>query len=228
MSATQHNRYNMQCNVFECVKKFNPLWTGNPHIEETVAYIGPRMERLATLFNDRENSSTAGLTEQKNTILDGICDRAYKLSKKLTVYARKTGNIPLLHEVDRPLYYFDEGLELDRIAHCANMVKLATAHASDLGTYMVTVADVAALGADIEALRPLHGQRDEVAAEGVQLTGSLKQTLAEVQTKLLELDDEMEAFIDDETFLETYAIARRINDRRARGKAEEKKDAVKG
>ena len=219
----------MQQTTLGCMQDNEPLWKDDENIAESVAYIKPRLQYLATLFDDSENHSTAGLTVEKNNFIDAIADRSFLLAKRLTVFARKKGMIVLLKEVDRPQRYFDNGSEAARLAHCAGVVQLANEHIAELAPFKVTVADVAALSADIEKARPLSARRNGVTAVGTQITGSLAEVLAEVQLKLEELDDEMIALVEDKPFQDTYFAARKITDRRGRGEA--KKDAsseVKG
>jgi ElaB/YqjD/DUF883 family membrane-anchored ribosome-binding protein len=214
MSQKLQNRYAMQMAVQACLNQHRSLWAANPHISESADYIAPRLQRAQALIDTRAGSSTEGYTNAKNALLDSICARTSLLAKRLTVYARKTNNPVLLAEVDRPKRYFENGPELERIARCAAITVRAERQLAQLSTYKITMADIAALNADIESVRPLSGQRDAIGDEQQQLTHSIPELLQQVQEKLYELDDEITSFMDEAPdFQETYFNARKVTDR---------------
>ncbi|WP_460568804.1 hypothetical protein [Flaviaesturariibacter terrae] len=216
MSLRLRNRYNMQMAVKSCMQKFRSKWEGNEHIAESMNYIEPRLQRAQGLFDARESTYTEGHTDAKNALLDSISARAALMSKRLTVFARKRGLRVLLVEVDHPKRYYENGPELERISRCAAITERAEHYLPQLEPYKIRLADVAALNADIEELRPLSSQRDALGDEKQTITQSLPRLLQEIQEKLYELDDEISAFMDDDPdFQETYFNARKITDRKA-------------
>ena len=205
----------MHMAVKELMVKRRSLWSGNEFISESMDYLKPRITRVQELFDAQEGPGTEGLTAAKNSALDHICGRCWLMSKRLTVYARRKGLLQLLPEVDHPKRHFDTAAEVERIGRCAALLAIAQQHVADLAPFKITQGDLTALATDIEALRPLSGQRDAVGDEQQVLHKTLPQLLKEIQEKLYELDDEIISFMDDHPeFQEEYFTARRITDRR--------------
>ncbi|GAA4326502.1 hypothetical protein [Flaviaesturariibacter amylovorans] len=216
MAQRLYNRYSMQMAVKACMEKNRSRWAGNPFIPETMDYISVRLRKAQELFDKKEQVSTEGHTLSKNVVLDGIAARAWLMSTRLVVFARKKGLRVLLTEVDHPRSYFERGPEVERIARAAAITEKAEHYLPQLEPYKIRMSDVASLNADIEQVRPLSSERDAVGDEAQQLTNSLPRLLQEVQDKLYELDEEITAFMDEfPDFQDQYFYARRTTDRKA-------------
>ncbi|RYY85561.1 MAG: hypothetical protein EOO15_16700 [Chitinophagaceae bacterium] len=216
MAQYHENRYAMQMATAAFLRKHAPLWRGNELITESVDYIEPRLDRAQELFDKKEDGGTKGYTAHKNNFIDDICTRSWLLSKRLSLYARRSKNTVLLAQTDQPQRHFDNGSEIERIGRCASVVQWATTHIANLAPYKVTESDLAALSADIERARPLSSDRDTIGDGQQLLNKTLPQLLQEIQDKLYELDDEVVALMDEHPeFQEEYKIARRVTDRKA-------------
>jgi hypothetical protein len=204
------------------------VWKGIEPIEESITYIRPRVAGMETAGRTQQEKDGAPLTTVKNAAMETMQRLAYKMAVRLKIYARRIGDGVLLQRVDFSKSEMDDGPEQTVFDRCVLIAEAAAAAQAtpDAAVCKITLAAVAELNAAIEAVRPQTGQRDAQVAERVVATASIPNLKKEINRKLKELDDEVEGLVDDEAFAATYFITRRINDRRGRGEAAEKKEGV--
>lgn len=189
-------------------------WAGNEHVAESVAYLDPVLQEIARRAQLQQGTQPEGYTDAKDAALDAMLARGWKTCRKLKVFARKSGNLVLLQELNFSRSTFDDGTEEEQAGRCRLIAERAETHLPRLAAYRITTEEVTALKAAIDAFAPLETERDAVADQRKLLTASLGTLLRSARAKLRELDEEIEAFFDEEAdaeFIEGYKEARRVS-----------------
>lgn len=223
MKQKEINSLNMIDGTVVYLNKLNTEWNKEAAIVESVDYILERKTKIDAEVKDILQKQTVGITEELYAGLSKAIDSAYIMAKRIKVYARKTGNLLLVRDVNYAKSEMDDGNFKAIIDRLWLIAKRGEDNLTDLAVYKVKPADVVALNEAINSIKDKPAIRKSLTGENVESTASIKQLLKEMLDKINdELDDEIEALCENEEFIEGYFAVRRTYDVRARGKAEKK------
>jgi hypothetical protein len=223
MNQKEINSINMIDGTVVYLNKSTTEWNNEAAIVESVDYILERKKKIDAEVKDILQKQTVGITDQLYAGLGKAIDLAYIMAKRIKVYARKTGNLMLVRDVDYAKTEMDDGTFKAIIDRLWLVAKRGEEHLTDLAAYKVKPTDVADLNTAIDSIKDKPAMRKSMTGENVESTASIKLMLKEILDKINdELDDEIEALCENEEFVEGYFAVRRTYDIKARGKAEKK------
>ena len=226
MNQKEINSINMIDGTVVYLNKLNTEWNKEAAIVESVDYILERKKKIDAEVKDILQKQTVGITDELYAGLSKSIELAYIMAKRIKVYARKTGNLTLVRDVDYVKTDLDDGTFKAIIDRLWLIAKRGEENLTALAAYKVKQIDVDDLNAAIDSIKDKPAMRKSLTGENVESTASIKLMLKEILDKMNnELDDEIEALCENDEFVEGYFAVRRTYDVKARGKAAEKKVA---
>jgi uncharacterized coiled-coil protein SlyX len=112
----------------------------------------------------------------------------------------------------------------DLLTRSRLVLDACTANLSALTEYQVDQNTINELQQLIDRTAQLYARRDTVIDQRMEATARLQELFAQARKQLKTLDDLVEAYVEDDTFVATYFNARRIHDLKGRKVKTEEKD----
>ena len=223
MNQKEINSINMIDGTVVYLNKLNTEWNKEAAIVESVDYIVERKTKIDAEVKEILQKQTVGITDELYAGLGKAIDLAYIMAKRIKVYARKTGNLTLVRDVDYAKSEMIGGNFKAIIDRLWLVAKRGEDNLAALATYKVEQIDLDDLNAAIDAIKDKPAIRKSMTGENVESTASIKLMLKEILDKMNdEMDDEIEALCENDEFVEGYFAVRRTYDVKGRGKAEKK------
>jgi uncharacterized coiled-coil protein SlyX len=149
----------------------------------------------------------------------------YLTALRVRSYAGIAGDEVLLEKMRFSRSALDDLGINDLLTRSRMVLDACTANLSALTEYQVDQNTVNELQQRIDRTAQLYAQRDTVIDQRMEATARLQELFAHARKQLKTLDDLVEAYVEDDTFVATYFNARRIHDLKGRKvKAEEKEE----
>ena len=229
MTIRHTNRINMIDGTIMYLNTHATEWNGEAMIVEDVNYLKERREKIGSNEEAKLQSKTTPVTKEQVVGINVAIDLASTMATRIALFAKKTGNLPLLADVDYAKTELDDGT----FAQVMNRLRLIAKRGKDnlaaLAPFKVKDEDVAKLTKALDDVKDKPAERKSKKGELIQLNASEKKLLKEILTKMDdEQDDEIKSFCENADFVSGYFAVRRIDDRRNRGKAKENAAPPKG
>ncbi|RYZ17610.1 MAG: hypothetical protein EOO16_23950 [Chitinophagaceae bacterium] len=184
---------------------------------------GPIPGRVISVTNLFNEASGHGGQQRRSgnifTIKDAELSRAAGLAAPMATrirsFARVIADPLLLAAMDHnpsDLLYGPQDL---RVGYMNDILDAAKTHATQLAAYKVRPADITALEDALTSAGGLREKAGDAKVHTTVATSRIPELIDQLRTELEALDDDVEAFIENEEFVAAYFIARRITDRRA-------------
>ena len=220
MNQDEINSLNMVDGTLVYLKKFTPEWQKEPVIIESVEYVTVRRDKIEDAVREILQKKTGGITDEQYEGLNKAIDIAYLMGKRIKLYAKKTGNLVLVKDVDFAKSALDDGKFNEITDRLWLIAKRGEENLAALAAFKVTAEDVKKLKDAIEDIKDKPAERKSLTGENVESTAAIKQWLKEILDKMNDdLDDEIEALCENVTFVDGYDAVRRTDNRRGRGAA---------
>ncbi|MDR3245559.1 MAG: hypothetical protein LBT50_03910, partial [Prevotellaceae bacterium] len=104
----------------------------------------------------------------------------------------------------------------DLLTRSRLVLDACVAHLPALTDYQVDQKTIDDLQKRIDLTAQLYAQRDTVIDQRMEATAHLQQLFTQARKQLKTLDDLVEGYVEDDTFVATYFNARRIHDLKGR------------
>jgi hypothetical protein len=192
------------------------VWMNNPLVVERVNSLKTTGEAIKTAATKQKNTDSKGHTAAKERARNELESLLYRTAIRLRTHARLTNNDVLMAKLN-----FSQS-ELGRMKHnelltCSRVVAAACEeYLPELANYQIDSAMVNELRQSIELTSSLYAERDTVVNQRVEATAGLEKLFVDARSQLKVLDDLVEGYLDDETFIATYFNARKIHDLRGK------------
>lgn len=159
----------------------------------------------------QEESDTTAQTRTKNELLAELVERTSKVALKARGLAKFTGDNELLNRVDfsrHDIAVKSDQYTLDTVQSILKAVEKK--QATLIESYNLAEGEIAAIEAIAKRVDALLNERRVSASGGKASTANLSEAISELRRAWNVMDDLIEGIIDDEDFVETYNISRRI------------------
>ena len=212
-----------QNNYLNMVNAVLTLFNGNAGAWNGIGVVADGYERLRetglslndTVVKQRENDPK-GHTAAKDRSRDALENLLYRTALRVRSYARTADNDVL---VGKTLFSRSEldRLKTNDLLSCGRVVRDACIENLDaLEAYLVAQSTVDSLSELIDRTAKLYAKRDTVIDQRTEATDQLKKLFGKARKQLKALDDLVEGYVDDDTFVAEYFNARRIHDLKGR------------
>jgi hypothetical protein len=212
-----------QSNYLNMVNAVLTLFEGNKAAWNGVVVVVDGFDRLKATglsLNDaaakQKDSDPKGHTAAKERSRDALENLLYRVALRVRSYARTVDNDVL---VSKTLFSRSEldRLKTNDLLTLGRVVRDACAENIDaLEVYQVEQSTVDSLSELIDRTAELYAKRDTVVDQRMEATGHLVQLFGQARKQLKALDDLVEGYVEDDTFVAEYFNARRIHDLKGR------------
>ncbi len=189
------------------------LWTPKIRIKTNVDLLKTNDKELDVASQAQENNNPGGLVDQKNHQFEVLADNFYSLSCKLRFYAKDTGDMVLLKDVDISESELKHSV-LDTLALCGKILKQAKNYLLIAKDCDLTAEELTKLEKDLEDANKLPIAVNITTNERKSATRSIKEINSESRLILDKLDDALEGmFAGNKDLLEGWFQVRKIKGR---------------
>ena len=222
MTKNQLAQYAMMKASVQVLNDNKSHWKDLKPVAAEVTTLTGLLAVIATASQAQFEGKTNGFTSQKDAAMDLMNDLGHTMALRLASWARKHNHDVVLTASKFSRSALETGPEAEQIIRIANIVKLATAHLTELADYKVTAAQVSDLKAAVDAATPLAAVRDAVGSNRQAATGNIAITLKQAMAVLDAIDDLLESMLEPESqsFEDAYFAARNIISRRGAQRAD--------
>jgi hypothetical protein len=222
MRDTQSNYLNMANAVIQHFDGNFNVWNNIPLVVSGVNSLKNTTEAINIAAIKQKNSSPTGYTAAKERARNELESLVYRTTVRLRSYARSTNNDVLTAKLNFSQSTLDRMKHNDLLTYCRLVVAACGEYLPELANYKIDSNTINELSQSIERTSLLYAERDTVVDERIEATADLEKLFSTIRNQLKILDDLVEGYIDNDTFVATYFNARRIHDLgRTKAKTEE-------
>jgi len=189
------------------------VWISNPIIKSLFESLESKCVLLDSANALQVESDTSGHFSNKNVRIENLIKRSYKMSRKLSLYAKLTNNTILLNDVDISESSFQKEGDDVVLSFCNLIVKRGREYLDVTTSFGVIADELNGIEADITAFKHLPATITLVSSDHKTATKSIKQVISEIRIILDQLDDAFEGLIDDLLFVDGWFDVRKIKGR---------------
>jgi len=215
MNQSHKNFWNMLKDVVAYFYANTQEWTDISVLKTNVEKLKNTELQLAQSDKTQQEKNPTGNTTQKDKQFAKMTKLGYKLSCKLASYALEIKDLALLPLVNFSLTQLEEGTENDVVGRCQIIADKGTALLSKLGDFKATSNEISTFQEEIDKFKKMPPERDLVANERKGIVKSIPEIISDAREILEKLDNNVDGFIDNETFINGYHQIRLIKSRKA-------------
>jgi hypothetical protein len=183
-------------------------------LEDTVSTV----TEVLTLQNENDPK---GYTLSKENAKSDLEDTVYLVGVRLRAFAGATGNDVLANTVKHSRGTIDQYSFNRLLIYSRTVANASREYLPQLSAYQINQNTVDALEQKIENTAQLYAKRDVVVDKRMETTVRLQKLFAQGRKQVKNLDNLVEGFIEDDSFVASYFNARRIHDIKGRKAAKE-------
>ena len=210
MKDTLRPRIAMLSAVVRHFDEHPDLWAASAPITRNVAALRGVLDTLGGAVTGQVANAPEGHTEDKEADRDRAEELLADLSAAATALALETDDADLRTLVDLSRTDWDRLAEADFYGRADAVLDRADARAADLAGYDVTKTEIAEARAAVDAARPGTAARDNVLADRIVDTATLRTGYGVARTPLRVLDLQVPRTVKDAAFVAEYRRVRRV------------------
>jgi len=196
------------------LRKNESVWMNLAVIAANVAALEEDEHELDHAFKAQDENDPGGHVAQKNEQLTVFFRMIYKVGRKLSFYAKETGDKVLLNDVDVPESTFVLLPEKEALIKCSTILKRGNEYLQKTVGYGITAEELNNLSDELSALEKMQPTIGIITNDRKSARRSIKEVIAGARVLLDKLDDAFEGMVDDEdAFLDGWFAVRKIKGR---------------
>jgi len=195
------------------LQKNESVWMSLAVIAANVEVLEGSEQELDLAFKAQDENDPGGHVAQKNEQLTVFFRKIYKVGRKLSFFAKETGDKVLLNDVDIPESTFILLPEKEALIKCSTILKRGTEYLSKTAGYCITIDELENLTDELSVLEKMQPTIGIVTNDRKSAGRSIKEVIAGTRILLDKLDDAFEGMIDDGAFLDGWFAVRKIKGR---------------
>lgn len=195
------------------LQKHQSIWNRHQVIARYVNDLVTEKGQIDAAWLQQEQNTTSGQTDNKHIQMTDLVSRTYKLTCKLSFFAKDTKNVTLYEKTSVSESWFRADGESELFRKCNTMVALGRQNLANARNYGVTEEELADIERHITTVSQLPSELAMTANERKAATQSIKQHIAKSREILSTLDDAFEGMIDDDAFLDGWFDVRKVKGR---------------
>jgi septal ring factor EnvC (AmiA/AmiB activator) len=224
MKISQSNYLNMSNAVLALFDSNVKVWTGIPIVVNGLGRLRGTLADIVAAATKQGENNPVGHTLAKERSRDGLEGAVYTIALRVRSFAGITGDDVLAEQMRFSRSSLDLLRTNDLLTRGRMVLDICAANLPALSEYQVDQQTIDDLQHRIDQTAQLYAHRDTVIDQRMEATAHLQGLIPQARKQLKVLDDLVEAYIDDDTFVATYFNARRIHDLRGRKAKPEVKD----
>lgn len=223
MNQSEFNFLNMSDRVMSHMLVGKLLWENDPEIVEVIEVIKQKRNDISVKGAVKSGLSGKGHTSAKDNTLDSLATKTCKLSKKISAYAKKKGLLELIPLVNGSITSISRGPEKEVINRCTAIADIAVKHMENLAAFSVKNDEIELIKKLISEYQNHIDNRSNTNITKSTSGEDIANDIGVIRHQLDILDDLVEGFLEDNTFIRGYRVARLIDDY-GKGKTLKNKD----
>ena len=205
--------WEMEKESISYARKNESVWMNLAVIAANVKALERNEGELELAFKAQDKNDPGGYVDDKNQRFTTFFRKIYKLERKLSFYAKNTGDKVLLGDVVISESTFDNLPEKEALIKCSNIIKRGNEYLSKTADYGITAGELTALSAELSELEKMQPTIGMVTNDRKSAARSIRDLIAEARNLLDKLDDAFEGMVDDTAFLDGWFAVRKIKGR---------------
>jgi hypothetical protein len=212
MKQNQINYLNMVAGTIAGMRKEQSLWENEPEIANLFNSVVADFDIISSKYEFLSGTDMPSYTATKDNAFDRIIAATFKLSRKLSAFAKIRNDFNLLPLVDVSLTGLSRGPESDVIKRCAAITDHAKSRLTELTNFKVTEAEIVSIRSMIDEFNNHSGTRSLVSSDKSNTGKEIGTLINDIRQKFDILDDLIEGLIDSEGFVTRYKSLRAVID----------------
>lgn len=206
--------WEMEKESISYLRKNEIVWSDKPTILTCVVSLEKNERELNIAFKAQDENDPGGHINQKNGMLTSFFKKIYKLSRKLSFYAKIFNDKVLLDDVSIPETAFDHMAENEALIKCSTIIKKGIEYLDKTTDFAITADELELLGEELTVLEQMKPTIGVITNDRKSATRSIKDLISEARVELDKLDDAFEGLLDDDDFIDGWFAVRKIKGRR--------------
>jgi len=203
----------MQKEAISYLHKNESVWMNLAVIAANVATLEKSDQELDHAFKAQDENDPGGHVAQKNEQLTVFFRKIFKVGRKLSYYAKETGDKVLLNDTDVPESTFMLLPEKEALIKCSTILKRGNEYLAKTSAYGITANELENLTAELSLLEKMQPSIGIITNDRKSAGRSIKEVIAGTRIVLDKLDDAFEGMIDDDAFIDGWFAVRKIKGR---------------
>jgi hypothetical protein len=212
MNQTDFNFLHMTENTLGGLNKDKSVWESEPEIVKLIGIIQSDYDQILIKGANISGTLTTSYTGPKNDCFDKAVQATFKLSRKMSAYAKINNDGKVLPLVDLSMSALSRGIEKEILLRCQAIAQQAEALLPVLQKYKVTADEIAFIRQMAEECTEYAKQRSVASSDKVNDGKDIGALIISLRTNLDTLDDLIEGMIDDQAFISRYKSLRNVID----------------
>ncbi|MDR1897327.1 MAG: hypothetical protein LBR10_11115 [Prevotellaceae bacterium] len=216
MKDGQSNYLNMVNAVLKLFSDNLAAWNGIVVVVDGFKQLKETGLSLNDAATKQSDNDPKGHTAAKERSRDALENLLYRTALRVRSYARKIDDDVLAGKTLFSRSELDRLKTNDLLTRGRVVLDVCRDNLPALAAYQVDQKTVDSLSEYIERTAELYAKRDTVIDQRMEATERLARLFSQARKQLKALDDLVEGFVDDDTFVAEYFNARRIHDLKGR------------
>jgi hypothetical protein len=205
--------WEMEKESISYVHKNENLWMTLAVIVANVDALESNERELDLAFKAQNGSNPGGYIDEKNHRFKTFFRKIYRLSRKLSFYAKNTGDKVLLSDIAVAESTFMLLPEKEALIKCSSIINRGTEYLSKTADYGITSLELTTLAAELSDLEKMHPTIGMITNDRKSAGRSIKDLIADARIILDKLDDAFEGMVEDDAFINGWFAVRKIKGR---------------
>lgn len=202
------------------VHKNENQWISKPVLAAVVNQLDKNEHELNLAFQAQGGNNPGGEVARKNQLLETFFSETYKLSRKLTFYAKVSDDQAMLTYANLTESFLHRLPETEAFIKCHILFERANEYLPKCAGYEITADTLLSLSDQLTHLEKMSPSIGMITNDRKSAGRSIVRLTAEARAILDKLDDGFEGLIDDENFINGWFAVRKIKGRHRYGKAQ--------
>jgi len=213
MDRKEKTFWEMEKESISYLNKNEKMWSMLAVIAANVKSLEENEQELDFAFKAQDENDPGGYVDQKNQLLSVFFRKIYKLGRKLSFYAKETGDKVLLNDVDVAESTLEQSPEKEALILCSTILKRGNEYLPKTAGYGITADELENLTKELSDLEKMHPTIGLITNDRKSAGRSIKELISEGRHLLDKQDDGFEGMIEDDAFIDGWFAVRKIKGR---------------
>lgn len=188
-------------------------WVQQAVLNAVVTDLERNENEMDLAFKAQDANNPGGQVAQKNGLLDSFFHNVYRLGRKLSFYAKDSGDKALLNDAGISESGFQKLGEKEALIRSSNIIRRGGEYLEKAAGYGITAEEISNLTRDLSELEKMQPSIGVITNDRKSARRSIRELTNQARTLLDKLDDGFEGLIDNDDFINGWFTVRKIKGR---------------
>ena len=205
--------WEMEKESISFIRQNENVWVQKAVLAAVVNELEKNELSLEYAFKAQDSNDPGGQVAQKNQLLNAFFHKVYRLARKLSFFAKESGDKVLLNDTNIAETTFQKTSEKLALIRCSSIIKRGYEYLDKAVGYEITAEELNSLTDELAILETMQPQIGVITNDRKGAVRSIRELISEARLLLDKLDDGFEGMIDDESYLSKWFAIRKIKGR---------------